>query len=140
MDKHEAAKTKWMIKSFYSDDIFMAISVLVLFEISNIKATLKMPPIDMSHLTMNEVLSIKDRAYRRLLDTSNSKKILHKFLDSLKPRRDDILEEVLKKYGLDKISDSTKYHDIMVPLFNESIEQIKGIISKGEWASLYRGS
>lgn len=138
MEKTYINASRKMVRDFYSDVILKTIIGLLMIDIYEIRSTLKVYfPVDQAGIS-----DFKDAMMAELCKSEKGKNILLASLDRIVKKREDIVAEILKQYGIEKYEESTLYHDEMTIVFHEHMVILEGMICKGRVdriIGIYRG-
>lgn len=67
---------------------------------------------------------------------SGAKPPYFKHLLSIQKKKDDLIAEIMRQYGLDTGADQTYYHDSLIKVFNQCIPLIKHKLGTGDYMGL----
>lgn len=128
--------SRHMIQNYYSDAILKTIVLFVGKAMEEMYATMSILSVKSEHSI--DLADAKMLMFEQLLHTKNGKNSLLSQIDTAKKMRDDILDEILRQYGIDKNEDTTEYHDEMIRVFNAQISHIEELITNNQYAKLYK--
>ena len=81
-------------------------------------------------------MDIKEKYLDQLMREEHIKKDLQRDMDDIGRMKGDLIAEILKQHGLNIREEQDFYHDIMGPMFDESLWNIRLLVSKNRWREL----
>ena len=134
MEKIRIDINKAMIREFYTDIVRRCIGYYLMKDFAEIHDSLIL---ESKNLSQEVMWKIKPLAFFEILKTDRCKKVLLFNLDSLIYKRDDIVEQILVRYGISKKEESTLYHDELKMIFSDFLNIFSGLIKQERVQDLY---
>jgi len=128
METAQVATAKGMIRDFYSELVLKKIVTLLFLEITEIRESIKVLKSDISVTSLS---SFKDAILIQICNSDKGKKVLSFSLDRIQMRKGDLLESILKEYGIHNMEESTLYRDEMMMIFDEKVNFVRQIVGQG---------
>lgn len=131
IDKDQEPILKAMINASYSGVILRTICHYVLIDLAEISSSMKIS--SSRHMNLLEKLIMYDQE----LQSDHVKKSLLCCLNMIKRKRDDIVNEIIRQYGLTLAHDEIDfYQDEMGFIFDDFIKYTRDLIQAGEYGML----
>lgn len=145
MDKTEEKALDFMLSKSYIETIHRAITAYLLLSLSEIKSTLKIDQKYLDdevakypeHLKFIALLAIKEKCFVALLNTPKTKSHLVMILNDTIKKKTDIIEEIIKQYGMSNDPDVLTIHHKMGNLFDKVQGKIRKAIGNGDFEVIY---
>lgn len=141
MDKIERKVVDFMLDKSYSEVIHRTISGFILKSLSEIQGTIKL-----DERFVNEEMSkyadslkpqvlryMKDRAFEELLKTDKVKQELMFVMRETFRKRQDVLQEIMKQFGLEKDDQHPYIHDKLGIIFDRYHSRMMLAIGKADY-------
>ena len=146
MDKTQEKALDFMLSKSYVETIHRTITAYLLMEMSEIKRTLKFDAKILEkyvskypdYFQATAALLIRDHIFLTLLNNDKTKKQLELVLKDVAKKKDDIVEEIIKQYGMSKDDDVATIHFKMCKLFDSSQKKISTAIKSGDYNYIYK--
>ena len=129
MEKEQKIIIDLMINSTYAPVIKKSVASLVLLDISKMLS---------AHKIENKFVYEKVVA-ETLMDHLFAKKLIFMLDNIHSAQRGDIIDEILKQYGLSlNKSETDYYHQVMEGVFFDAVDEIKKLIGSGNYNAIYQ--
>ena len=121
---------KQMVREFYSMSIKRVIGFYLTKAINEILGSLT---VSSKGMRPEKLKLLKNEIMIQTLRTEKCKQILLFELDTLLLRKEEMIEELLKQYGIDTEDYSTEYHDEMTIIFSEVIRLYSSYVASQQY-------
>lgn len=135
MNKTEKLVIDFMAQNTYKEVIKKTICLYVMKNLAEINDSIKIEVVGGS--SIHDYITTKNALFLELCKTDSVKRELLTTLSDVKYRKEDVVAEIMKQYGIDVGSNVTYIHDALCRMFDASMVKIENAVKSGDFKYIY---